>query len=126
MKRGSNDDSPEVDILAVGDTTLNSTAPVGICAQGTILPANEGVVVLAAGDFGSAEARADLEAFGSGDGEHGVAELGLDLVEDGFTETGGDTADDASDGTTDGILSLFGTEDALQVEQVMVVETCRL
>lgn len=106
-------DSPEVDVLSVGDTTLDSSRPVGGGAETSTLTLDEGVVVARPGNLAALEARADFEALGGGDGEHGVRELSLELVEDGLTESSGDIADDADDGTADRVLSLLGADDAL-------------
>lgn len=57
------------------------------------------------GDLAALEARADLEALGGRDGEHGVRELSLELVEDGLTESSRNVADDADDGAADRVLS---------------------
>ena len=46
----------------------------------------ERVVVFAAGQQGAGEARADLEALGGGQAQHGLGEVGLELVEDRFAE----------------------------------------
>jgi len=110
--RGLEADS-EVDIFAVGDTSLNTTTPVGGSTHSTIAPADEGVVVLASRNFCASETGTDLEALGSGDGEHGMGELRLELVEDRFTETGWDVANNAGDSTADGVLGILGTKDAL-------------
>lgn len=59
--------------------------------------------MLAPRDLSPLETRPDLKGFGSGDGEHRVSELGLELIEDGFAQSGGDVADDAGDSTTDGV-----------------------
>jgi hypothetical protein len=65
------------------------------------------------GNLAALEARADFEALGGRDREHGVRELSLELVEDGLTEAGGDIADDTDDGAADRVLSLLGANDAL-------------
>lgn len=104
---------PEVDILPVRDPALHASTPVRLRAQLPVLPPDERVVVLRARDLGPAEAGTDLEGLGGGDGEHGVPELGLEFVEDGLAEAGGDVADDAGDGAADGVVGFFGADDAL-------------
>ena len=70
--------------------------------------------MLAARHLRSAEARANLEGLGGGDGEHSMAQFGLELVENGFTKTGRNVTDDTGNGSTDGILSLLSLDNALQ------------
>jgi hypothetical protein len=73
-----NRNAPEVDILAVRDATLNTTAPIGRCSQPGLTidsdPLLEHVVVLATWDLGPSETGTNLEAFGGRDGQHGVSE----------------------------------------------------
>lgn len=105
----------EVDVGAVGDTALDTTGVVGLGGEallgggvgaelGRDIGDDEGVVVDGAGDLAASEAGADLEALGGGDAEHGVGELGLELVEAGLTQTDGDVADHAGDGTADAVV----------------------
>lgn len=105
----------EVDRCAVRNTTLNTAGVVGAGCQallgsgssagaGLNLRGDEGVVMDRAGDFAAAEAGADFEALGRGDGEHGVPELGLKLVEAGLAKSDRDIADDAGDCTTDAVV----------------------
>ena len=105
----------EVDGGAVGDTALNAAGVVGLGGQalradGVVAGASldlgdgEGVVVDGAGDLAAAEARADLEALGGGNAEHGVRQLGLELVEAGLAQADGDVADHAGDGAADAVL----------------------
>ncbi|KAJ0158688.1 hypothetical protein CTA2_11079 [Colletotrichum tanaceti] len=115
----------EVDGRAVGDAALDAARVVGLGGQFGPRDAHalgvggevglgrldEGVVVLRAGDLAAAEARADLEALGGGDAEHGVGELGLELVEAGFAEGRGGVADDAGDGAADAVLALLELAD---------------
>lgn len=79
--------------------------------------------MLAAGHLSAAEARADLEALGGGDGQHSVRELRLELVEHWFAQARGHTTDDARHGATDGILRLFGADDALEVKTSAAIPT---
>ena len=104
---------PKVDVLSVGDTALDATTPVRVGGEGAVLCLDEPVVVFATGDFGSTETRADLERFGGRYREHGVSQFGFKLVEAGFSETGGDVPDDASDGSANRILLLLGADDPL-------------
>lgn len=107
------DIAPEVDVLAVGDTTLDASAPVGAGAEGAIGTADEGVVVLAAGHLGTTEAGADLESLGGRDREHGVSEFRLELVEHWLSKPRGYTSNHASHGPADRVKGLFGTDNAL-------------
>lgn len=80
-------DSPEVDVLSVGDTTLDSSRPVGNGAEASTLSLDEGVVVARPGNLAALEARADLEALGGRDREHSVCKCGFQLVEARLTKT---------------------------------------
>lgn len=106
-------DRPEVNILAVRDASLNSTAPVGDRAHGSIRLTDEVIVMPASRNLGAAKTRANLEAFGSGDGEHGVSQLRLQLVEHRFAKTDGGVADDAGHSSSDRVLGLTSAEDTL-------------
>lgn len=70
-------DLPEVNVLSVGDTALDTTAPVGRCPQ-LLLPSDgmcaldESVVVLGSREGGASEARSDLKALCRRDGQHGM------------------------------------------------------
>lgn len=107
----------EVDRRPVRDTTLDTAGVVGASCQallgaargaraGLDLRHDEGVVVDRAGDFAAAEAGADFEALGCGDAEHGVGELGLELVEAGLAQADGDVADDAGDCAADRVVAV--------------------
>ena len=80
-------DIPEVDILSVGDTSLNTTRPIGSSPQFPILTLNEGVIVGGTRESGSSEPGSDLETFGRWDGEHGVGEDCFEFIETWFSET---------------------------------------
>jgi hypothetical protein len=99
-----NRNAPEVDILAVRDATLNTTAPIRRCSQPRLTinsdPLLEHVVVLATWDLGPSETGTNLEAFGGRDGQHGVSEERLELVKAWLAETGGNVAEDTGDGAT--------------------------
>lgn len=69
--------------------------------------------MLAAGHLGAAEAGADLEALGRRDREHGVCELGLELVEDGLAEAGGNATDDTGHRAANRVLGFLCADDAL-------------
>ena len=69
--------------------------------------------MLAARDLRAAEARADFEALGGGNREHGVGEFGLELVKHGLAESCRDAPDDTGDGATDGVQCLFGADNTL-------------
>ena len=98
-RRGFETD-PEVDVLSVGDTALDTSAPVCISGERPVLPLDKPVVVFATRDFGSTETRADLKRLGSGYRQHGMSQFGFKLVKTGFSETRGHVPDDASDGST--------------------------
>lgn len=61
------------------------------------------VIVDGPRDFAPAEPRTNLEPFGGGDGEHGVREHGLQLVEARFAEPRGGVLDDAGYGAADAV-----------------------
>ena len=90
---------PEVDVLSVGDTTLDTSAPVCVGGERAALSIDEPVVVFAARDFGSTETRADLKRFGGRYRQHGVSQFGFKLVKAGFSEARRYVPDDASDGS---------------------------
>lgn len=102
-----------VDILAVRDTTLDSSGVVGLGLELTsdriVL---EHVVVAGTRDLSSSEAGTNLKALGSGDGHHGVGELSFELVKTRLTETGGKATDDNSDGTanTVSVVAVLGNQ----------------
>lgn len=108
---GGLEGNAEIDGSAVGDPALDAAGVVGLggqalCAAGAGLDLGdgEGVVVDGAGDLAATEARADLKALGGGDAEHGVRQLGLELVEARLAQADGDVADHAGDGAADAIL----------------------
>lgn len=100
----------EVNVGAVGDTTLNTTGVVGLGGEtlGTILIGghDEGVVVDGTSNLATAEAGADLEALGGRDAEHGMRKLGLELVEAGLTQADGHITDHTCDGSTNAVLAV--------------------
>ena len=104
---------PEVDVLSVGDTALDTSAPVCVGGERPILPLDKPVVVFAARDFGSTETRTDLKRFGGGYRQHGMPQFGFKLVKTGFSETRGYVPDDASDGSANRVLSLFRADNSL-------------
>lgn len=57
---------PEVDVLSVGDPTLDTAAPVCRGGEGVVVSLDEHVVVVAPGDLGSTEAGTDLKRLGGG------------------------------------------------------------
>lgn len=124
--RGRLEAHAEVDGRAVGDAALDAAAevglggelragqagPVGACLLCLLLGVlqavgrlggDEGVVVDGAGHLAAAEAGADLEALGRGDGQHGVREHGLELVKARLAEPRGRILDDARDGAADAV-----------------------
>lgn len=64
-------------------------------------------------DAGAAESRPDLKSLGGRNGEHGVREQGLELVETGLAQADRNIADHAGYRTADGVLFALGFEDAL-------------
>lgn len=69
--------------------------------------------MLASGDFGTFKSRSDLESLGSGNREHGMSQFGFELVEDGLSQPRWDVTDDAGNCTSNGILGVLGTDNAL-------------
>lgn len=106
--------APEVDMLAVRDTTLHASTSIRLRRQSSIRLPHEGIVVPTAAHFGSAKARTDLERFRSGYGHHGVRKEGFELVETGFAETGGYLTNDAGDGAANRVVGRFRSKDALR------------
>lgn len=105
--RGLESDA-EVNGSAVGDTTLDTTGVVSLSGEALSTvgggDGSEGVIVDGSRDLTAAEAGADFETLCSGDTEHGVAELSLELVEARLAETDGDVADYTGDCSTDAIV----------------------
>lgn len=108
----------EVDRGAVGDAALDAAAVVrlggelGAGQAGPVgagleslgrLGGDEGVVVDRAGHLAAAEAGADLEALGGGNGEHGVGQQCLHLVEARLAQPRGRVPDHAGDGAADAV-----------------------
>lgn len=112
----------EVDRGAVGNAALDTAGVVGSCCEafgggfaggtggrgraGLDLRSDKGVIMNGAGDFAAAEARADFEALSSGDAEHGVGELSLELIEARLAQADGDIADDTGDGAADAVVGI--------------------
>ena len=124
-RRGALEPNAEINVLAITDPALHAPAPVRARAHAPVGALHERVVVLRAGHLRAAEAGADLEGLGRGDGEHRVRELGLELVEDGLAEAGGDVADHAGDGAADGVVGFFRAEDALVICEPLVYAILR-
>lgn len=106
-------DTPEVDILAIRDPTLNPTAPVCLRTHAPVWLRDERVVVLAPGDLRPTEAGADLEGLRRGNGEHRVRELRLELVKHGLAQPGGHAAHYAGDRAADRVARVLCAQDAL-------------
>jgi len=104
---------PEVDVLAVGDTALDTSAPVCVGGERSVLSLDKPIVVFAARDFGSTETRADLKRFGGGYRQHGMSQFGFKLVKTWFPKTRGYVPDDATDGAANRVLSLFCADNPL-------------
>lgn len=98
---GTLETDAEVNVLAVRDTALDATTPVGRSAETAVRTADERVVVLGARDLRPAEARADLEGLSGRNAEHGVGKLCLELVKDRLAEARGNIANDTGDRSTD-------------------------
>ena len=98
----------EVNRSTVRNTTLDTARVVSLSgkagATGATLRSNEGVIVDRAGNLAAAETRTNLEALGGGDAEHGVGELGFQLVEAGLAQPDGDVADNACYGSADAVV----------------------
>lgn len=97
----------EVDRCTVGDTTLDTAGVVRLGREALAAVCGrhgEGVVVNGARHLAAAEAGADLEALGCGDAEHGVRQLGFELVEAGLTQADGHVADHAGDCSADAVV----------------------
>lgn len=93
----------EVDGSTVRDTTLDTARVVSLGSEAGAV-GHEGVVVDGAGDLAATETRADLETLGGRDAEHGVAELGFELVEAGLAQTDGHVADHTCDGSANAVV----------------------
>lgn len=109
---------PEVDILAIGDTSLNTTTPVGHGSQPPsprllIDALHERIVVKTTRESGSTKTRADFERLSRGNRKHGVGKDSFELVETGLTQTKGASTDNTGDGTTQGIILGLGSSDSL-------------
>lgn len=100
----------EVNVGAVGDTALNTTGVVGLGGKtlGAVLVGgnNERVVVNGTSNLAAAETGADLEALGGGDAEHGVRELGLELIEAGLAQADGYVTNHTCDGSTNAVVTV--------------------
>ena len=92
----------EGDGFAIGDPALDAAGAVAGGADAAFLHA-EGVVVFASGEKCSGEAAADFEALGGGQAEHGLGEVGVEFVEDRFSESWRAVADGAGDDSADAV-----------------------
>ena len=92
----------EEDVLAVADAALDAAGAIGGCMDRSLLD-HEGVVVLASGLAGAGESAADLKSLGRGKTHHRLGEVGLQLVKDGFAESGWNAADDTLDDASDAV-----------------------
>ena len=70
-----------------------------------------GIVVFTAPFFSGTEPGADLQPLDSADGEHGVCQKGIELVEHRLAETGGKTGDLRIDRAADAVQILRGAFD---------------
>ena len=99
--RGGLEGHAKHNFLAVADAALRAATAVGRGADAPIARLKK-VVVLAAPLQRTGEAAADLEAFGRGQREHRLGEVGLEAVEDGLAQprrhAAHATLDDAADG----------------------------
>lgn len=69
-------------------------------------PGDESVVVRRPRHLAPLEAGAEFEGLGRGDAEHGVRELGGQLVKAGLAEADGAVADHAGDGAADAVVAV--------------------
>ncbi len=92
---------------------MYSATPVGRSAEVAVLAADKEIIVLAPRYLRSMKARADLEGLGGWDGQHCMAELGFELVKNGFAKPGGSVANDTSDRSANRIISFLGSDNAL-------------
>lgn len=111
---------PEVDVLSVGDTSLDSSTPVRLgaktlLARQAVCAIDEGVVVCAAWESGSTESGSNLEAFCRRNRQHGMGEDSLELVESGLTESERAVSNDTDNGTTHRVVVGLGRADSLDV-----------
>ena len=90
----------EDEFLAVADAALDAAGTVGLGADFAVL-VDKDVVVLGAELLRAAEAAADLEALGGGDGEHGLGEVGFEAIEHGHAEADWQVAHAAFDDAAD-------------------------
>ena len=97
----------EVDVLAVADAALYAAAVVGAGVDAAVGAGIEFVVELAATLFGAGKACSILEAFGGVDGEHGGAEVGVELGKDGGAQAGRAAAYEAGDDAAHGVAAAF-------------------
>lgn len=63
---------PEVDVLAIGDTTLSTSAPVGLGPQGSISLPDKRIIVPTTWDFRTPESTPDFKGLCSWNREHRV------------------------------------------------------
>ena len=104
---------PKVDVFAIRDSTLYSAAPISCCAEVSIIEADKGIVVPTPRHLRPVKTRANLEGLCGWDGQHRVAKLGFELVENRFAKPGGNFANDASNRSTDRVVRFLGSDDAL-------------
>ena len=105
---------PEINVLSIRDSTLYTATPIGRRSEVAIFATYKEVIVLTTRNFCSAKTRANLESLCGWDGQHCVAKLGFELVKNRLAKPGGNVANDASDRSTDRILGLLGTDNALE------------
>jgi hypothetical protein len=110
--------SPEVNVLSVCNTTLNTTTPVRLGPECLLLSDgmytfDKHVIVLRTWERRSSEARTDLEGLCGRDREHGMCKDSFEFVEYGFTETQGGVSDDTCYRSPKGVVSGFRSSDRL-------------
>ena len=102
--------NPEIDLTPITNPTLNAPRIIRRrCESSSAVRhrlRDERVIMNAAGDLCTGEARPDFEAFSSWDGEHGVSEHSFEFVEDRLAEADGTVADHACDGAADGVFGV--------------------
>lgn len=113
--RGGLERDSEVDRRTVRNASLDTAGVVALGGQalfgggavaGTALNlrSDEWVVVDGSRNLTAAEARADFEALGRGDAEHGVGQLGLEFVKAWLAEPDRDVSDHASHGSANAVV----------------------
>lgn len=86
--------APKVDMFSIGNTTLDTSAPVGQGAKRSIWLSDKWVIVLTSRNTSATESGPNLKAFGRWYTQHSVCKLRLHLIKRWLTQTNGDIAND--------------------------------